>query len=61
MGTPPYVVDATDEYVLLGEGDFAGAVAGLKADRAAVRADLRDRTQNMTSVLKGLTKDVKAL
>ena len=46
---------------MLGEGDFAGAIAGLEADRAAVRADLRDRVDNMTAVLKDLTKGVKAL
>ena len=61
LGTPPLVVDCIDEYVMLGEGDFAGAIAGLKADRASVRADLRDRVENMTSVLNGLTKDVKGL
>ena len=55
------MVDCTDEYVLLGEGDFAGAIAGLKADRAAVRADLQARVDNMTGVLNGLTRDIKGL
>ena len=61
LGTPPRVVDCIDEYVMLGEGNFAGAIAGLKADRASVRADLQDRVENLTSVLNGLTKDVKRL
>ena len=61
LGTPPLVVDCIDEYVMLGAGDFAGAIAGLRADRAAVRADLRDRIDTMTGVLNGLTRDIKAL
>ena len=61
LGTPPLVVDCIDEYVMLGAGDFADAIAGLKADRAAVRTDLRKRVDDMTDVLRGLTKDVKAL
>jgi len=61
MGTPPLVVDCIDEYLMLGEGDFAGALAGLRADRAAVRADLRVRVADMTAILKELTKQVKAL
>ncbi len=61
MGSPPLVVDCIDEYVMLGEGDFAGAIAGLKADRAAVRADLQARVDNMTGVLNGLTRDIKGL
>ena len=61
MGTPPLVVDCIDEYVMLGEGDLAGAIAGLKADRAMVRADLRERIDHLTGVLTKLTKQVKAL
>ena len=61
MGTPPLIVDCIDEYVTLGEGDFAGAIAGLKDDRAVVRADLRDRVADMTVVLNDLSRRVKAL
>ena len=61
LGTPPLVVDCVDEYVMLGDGDFAGAIAGLRADRTAVTADLQGRVDDMTSVLTELTKDVKAL
>jgi hypothetical protein len=61
MGTPPLVVDCIDEYLMLGEGDFAGAVAGLEADRAAVQHDLRGRVSDMTAALKELTRRVNAL
>ena len=55
------MVDCIDEYVMLGDGDFAGAIAGLKADRASVRADLQARVDSMTGVLNGLTRDIKSL
>ncbi len=61
MGTPPLVVDCIDEYLMLGERDFAGAVAGLQEDRAMVQADLRERVANMTATLKDLTQRVSAL
>lgn len=61
IGNPPLVVDAVDEWVALGEGDTATAIAGLEEDRAMVRADLRTRVADMTAVLKDLTKRVKAL
>ena len=61
MGTPPLVVDCIDEYLMLGDGDFAGAVTGLTADRAMVRADLRERVADMTATLKQLTARIKAL
>ncbi len=61
MGTPPLVVDCIDEYWMLEEGDFAGAIAGLEEDRAMVKADLRDRVDHLTSVLKKLTREVNAL
>jgi hypothetical protein len=61
LGTPPLVVDCIDEYVMLGEHHFASAIAGMRAERAMVKADLRERIDDMTATLKELTKDVKAL
>ena len=57
----PLVVDCIDEYVMLGEGDFAGALTGLEDDRADVQADLRATVADMTAALKELTRRVNAL
>ena len=61
MGDPPLTYDCIDEWLMLDEGDVAGAIAGLKPERARARADLRARIDHMTVVLEELTTRVNAL
>ena len=61
MGDPPLTYDCIDEWLMLDEGDVAGAIAGLKPERARARADLRARIDHMTAVLEELTTRVNAL
>ena len=61
MGNPPLTYDCIDEWLMLEEGDIAGAIAGLKPERARARADLCDRIDRMTAVLEELAERINAL